>query len=136
MEAAAANQVQIHVPQNPFNMEPRGRFIVAVDASDLLILRLVKIALMIEIDQLCSFIVIKEQAMRVEQFEGVVFRRVVRCREGDAATRTACAYVHLNGGSWQNADVDHFTPGGQQSALNRVLQHLTGGPCVAPDNDS
>ena len=89
-----------------------------------------KIALVIQIEQFAAFIVIEKEAFGVEQLQRVVFRRIVRGGDGDAAASANGGDINLNRRRGSDADVDHFAARGEQSAGNRVLQHRSAGAGV------
>ena len=112
-------------------MQTHRRGVFRQDGTNLRIRGLAKCALMIDVEQFAAFIVVEEQARRVEQLQRVIFRRIMRRRNREASARADCAGVKLDGRRRQHAHVDHFASGGQQSALHGVLQHGAGGARVA-----
>src|ERR1017187_614323 len=83
-----------------------------------------EIALVIQVQQLAALVAVEEQALGVEELEGVVFRRIVGGGDGDAAARTGGAHVDLDGRGGQDADVHYFAAGRQQAAGDGVVEHL------------
>ena len=113
--------------QHALDVQARGGGVVAGGAADFCVGGAAEIALMIEVQQLAALVAVEEQAFGVEQLQRVVFRRIVRGGDGDAAARAGGADVDLDGGRGQDADIHHFAAGREQAAGDRVMQHLAAG---------
>src|SRR6476620_3018622 len=69
---AAPDCIPIYVAHDTVDMQPYRSVVVAGHGADFGVGGLAEIALMIEIEQLASFVVVEEQPFGVEQFQRVV----------------------------------------------------------------
>jgi len=108
-----------------------GGFGVDDDAPHVLVQRLAELALMVDVEQFGALVAVEEQPLAVEQFQRVVFGRVVRGGDGDAARGADVGHIDLRRGRGSNADLDHLAAGGEQAAGDGAHQHFAGGARVA-----
>ena len=111
-----------------------GGRIVAGGAAHLCVGGAAEFALVIQVQQFTALVAVEEQAFGVEELERVVFRRIVRGGDGDAAARAGGAHVDLDGRGGQYADIHYFAAGREQAAGDGMVQHLAARPGVAADD--
>ena len=70
-----------------------------------------KAAFMKDVEQFVAFVMVEEQTLAVEEFQSVVFGRIVGCGERDAAAGAGGTGVHLDSRCGHDADINDFASG-------------------------
>ena len=122
----------VDMRQHAGKMHRDGPLQVGSHRTHRLIRGMSEIALMMQVHQLSPFVTIEKEPFVIEQFQSVIFGRIVRSGDRDAAAGMRSAHINLNRRSRQYPHPHHLAAGSEQSTRHRVFDHRTAGTRIAP----